>query len=277
MKFDYNKLLIEQLYALKNELSIADFDFEVDSEQAFLKRKTLEPNTIYVLTRDLQNENQIGVDTQPVQILILTEQNSLDVAKTFFSEFAKKYNWQANLQEYTEDGETHNIWVKQQYSDPVVLSNFNTVSYGYRSVMYISANLYIMYDVVDLRYLAIDDEEYQVMSFDLAYNMNPNTQQLSGTGNFISKSVKSVSTMSLVITIPVVSSNLITKVFSIMNESDSTPTDQSDPTSYGGNENFYFDFTLGSTEFTHKAFKLTNAEFGASVNNVPAIRLGFTK
>lgn len=270
MNFDYNALLRTQLYELKNTLALDDFEFEIDSEQAFLKKKDIKPNVIYVLTRDLQNENQIGVDTQPVQILILSEQNSLDVTKAFFSEFAKTYNWKVYA------NSTANIWVKQQYSDPVVLSNFNTVDYGYRSVLYISATLYIMYNVVDLKSLYIDDPSknspYTVLSFDLAYSMSPNTQQMGG---YISESKKSVSTLALTITIPVVESTLITKVLAIMNGADNVTTDATDSLSYGGNENFYFDFYLGTYHFENKKMKLISADFGAAVNNVPAIRLGF--
>ena len=276
MKFDYNALLSQQLYSLQATLGLSDFEFFVDSEQSFLKEKDLKPNSIYVLTKELQSDKSIGVDTQPVQILVLTEQDSLEIAKAFFSKFAEAYNFKAITQTYEENDVQHSIWVKQQYSDPVVLSNFNTISYGYRSVMYVSATLYVMYDVVDLKNLKIDGETVNALTFDLAYNMSPNTQQLGGT-EFISKSVKSVSTMAITVTIPVVKSDLTEKVLKIMDEADATTTDQSDAQSYGGNENFYFDFYLGDYHFESKKFKLTVADFGAAVNDIPAIRLGFMK
>lgn len=274
MRFDYNGLLRSQLYALQAQLGISDYAFEIDSEQAFLKRKDMAPNTIYVLVRELQNDNGIGVDTQPVQLLVLAEQNGLDVAKAFFSEFAKKYNFQAHTETYTEGVTTHSIWIKQQYSDPVVLSNFNTVSYGYRSVLYISANLYIMYDVADLKELKIDSASVDALTFDFAYSMSPNTQQKGvGTNEFISRSTKGVSTMSISMAIPVVESELVTKALSIMNETDVALSGDK----YGGNEDFVFDFWIGTTHFESKAFKLTAADFGAAINNVPAIRLGFIR
>lgn len=272
MKFDYNELLCQQLYSLQASQGLSDFEFEVDSEQAFLKKKDLDPKTIYVLTKDLQSDKSIGVDTQPVQILVLTEQNSLDIAKAFFSKFAETYNFRAHFQ--SVDGQT--TWIKQQYSDPVVLSNFNTIAAGYRSVMYISATLYIMYDVVDLHDLTIDDEEIQALSFDLAYNMTPNTQQLGGD-QYISTSVKSISTLAITITIPVVNSDLTEKILGIMDEKDNTPSDSDDLTTYGGNEDFLFDFYLGTHHFEDKILKLISADFGAAIDNIPAIRLGFMK
>lgn len=274
MNFDYNQFLSDKIYALKGEYGLDAIDFVVDQEQAFMKHKDLEPNTVYVLTRMLQNDISIGIDTQPVQVLILSEQNSLESVMSFFSVFAKKYNFFTTTSTYEEDGETHSVWTKQQYTDPVVLSNFNTVDYGYRSVLYMSVNLYIMKDVVDLRDLEIDGTEYKVLSFDMAYSMSPNTQQRSS--EYISSSAKTVSTLSISITIPPIQCDLITKVLSIMNESDSTPSDAEDPTTVGGNENFDFDFVFGA-HFEHKKLKLISADFGATINNVPAIRLGFMK
>ena len=171
----------------------------------------------------------------------------------------------------------NSIWVKQQYSDPVVLSNFNTFDYGYRSILYLSATIYVMYDVVDLRDLRIDNQTYDVLTFDISYTMTPNSQQVTGANNFITKSVKTASSLAINITLPVVKSELITKVLEIVNETDTTTTDGTDSLSYGGNENFYFDFYLGDTHFYNKRFKLITLAYGSAINNIPAIRLGFMR
>lgn len=285
MNFNYNELLKTELYNLQPVYGLDNYEFEVDSEQAFLKRKDLKPNTIYVLTKELQNDNSIGVDTQPVQILILTEQNSLEISKAFFTGFAKKFNFQEVYQTYTdEDNVTHNIWIKQQYSDPVVMSNFNTIDYGYRSVLYMSATLYIMYDIVDLKVLKIDGKSVKALTFSLAYTMTPNTQQVTGSTEFISKSVKSISSLAINLTIPTVQSDLISKVLSIANETD---TQQTTELTYGGNENFNVYFELGNIPFGNSGaiddtgkvlnMKLVALNYETAINNIPAIRLGFTK
>lgn len=286
MNYDYNNLIREQVYSLKESLGL-QYEIEVDEEQAFLKKKDLNPNTIYVLTKDLQNDLEIGVNTQPVQILILSEQDSLDIAKSFFSEYAKRYNFNASSTSYKDSGNvTHYIWVKQQYSEPVVLSNFNTIDYGYRSVLYIACNLFIMDDVVDLHDLKIGVYNdgfditygnYKALTWNMSYSMTPNTQQTAGSNEFISKSVKSVSSLSIAITMPVTESTLITQAFLIMAEADGTSTDLSDDLSYGGNENFYFDFYLGQYHFEDLKLKLVSIEYGAAIDNIPTIRLGFMK
>lgn len=258
MNFDYNELLRQQLYSLQNTLGLTDFTFIVDSEQAFLKNNELKPNTIYVLTRELQNEIQIGVDTQPIQVLILTEQDSLDISKVFFSEFAKKYNWQV----FSETKDSHNIWVKQQYSDPVVLSNFNTVDYGYRSVLYMAVQLFIMTDYVDVKNLTIDNLAITPLSFILSYTASMNTQQFYSKP--IANSVKSIATLSISLSIPAVTNTLTNKILSIVGQA----------TGYNGNENFALSFTLDNTSFSVN-MKLVSLQFETAPNQAPALRIGF--
>lgn len=252
---NYNDILRDKVNRQKNALGL-DYEFIVDSEQAFVKNKDLKPNTIYVLTRELQNELSVAVNTQPIQILILAEQDKLDIAMAFFKKFASDNNFVP-----FEDGTT---WVKQQYTEPVVLSNFNTVAYGYRSVLYMAVTLYIMENVADLNNLYIDGDAYTPLTWDLAYSMTPNTQQLA-TEN-ISSSVKSVSTLSISMTIPLLNNlPLVTKVFNILSETNN------------GNDDFTFAFNLGTTGFTGLKMKLTTAEIGTAINDIPAIRLGFIK
>lgn len=277
MRFDYNETLRQQLYSLQAQLELSNFTFVVDSEQAFLKYEgNLEPNTIYVLTKDLQNDNSINVDTQPVQIMILSEQDSLDVAKAFFSQFAKTYNFMASNQSYTENTVTHNIWVKQQYSDPVVLSNFNTVAYGYRSVLYIAATLYIMYDVVDVKKVEVDGVEYIPLSFSIAYSMSTNTQQLPN--KYIATSMKTVSTFAITMQVPMLGNGLTAKVLEIMNETKPNVATDEYSAPFDGNNKFVIKTTFNTPSADisiEKDMKLISVQVITAPNSVPSLQLGF--
>lgn len=253
MSYNYNNLLVNELYGLQASEGLSNFEFIVDDEQSFIKRKDLKPNTIYVLTRNLQSDKSIGVDTQPVQLLILSEQNSLEVSKAFFSKFAQEYNFKSVV-----DGTT---WIKQQYSDPVVLSNFNTIDYGYRSVLYISATLYIMEDVIDIKNLKIDGADVTALSFNMAYQAQMNTQQFFT--HYIAESVKSVASLTIAFTIPVVKSALTTKITNIIHQT----------TGYTGNEDFTVSFTLNDLSFSYN-MKLMSAEFGSAPNQIPSLQVG---
>ena len=256
MKMDLVSLIFGQITALKQRYGY-ETPVIVDSEQAFVKRKDLEPGTVFVLVRELTDEIQIGVRIRPIQMLILSEQNALEEAKAFFSAYAREFNWES----YEGFGE--GVFVKQQWTDPAVLSNFNAVDYGYRSVLYCAATFYVMENVCDLRGLKIDNDSVKALTFGMAYGMTPNTQQLKN--EYIAKSVKSVSSLSITMSIPMTESPLLSKVNGIMAET------------LDGNEDFEFSFSLGSTTFTGLKMKLTMTDFSASIADVPAIRLGFTK
>ena len=253
---DLVSLIFGQITALKQRYGY-ETPVIVDSEQSFVKRKDLEPGTVFVLVRELTDEIQIGVRIRPIQMLILSEQNALDQAKEFFSAYSREFNWESY------EGFGDGVFVKQQWTDPAVLSNFNAVDYGYRSVLYCAATFYVMENVCDLRGLTIDDRSVKALTFEMAYGMTPNTQQLKG--EYIAKSVKSVSSLSITMSIPMTESDLLDKVNGIMAET------------LDGNDDFRFSFSLGSTTFTNLRMKLTMADFSASIADVPAIRLGFTK
>lgn len=267
MTFDYENLFISQLNEVKERLGFDNYKFDVEEEQNFIKKQFLDKDTIYVVIKHLQNSIELNVNSQPLQIFILSEQNSMEVAKAVFTDFARTYNWKVI---YNTD-----VWAKQQYTEPVSISNFNEIDSGYRSILYISAMLYLMEDVIDLKSMKINNENVNALSFDISYAMTPNTQQVTGTSEFISKSVKSVSTLTINISIPAVKYTFMTKILSIMNETDTTTNDTKDGLALGGNENFYFDFYLGDVHFVNKKMKLIACDFGTMINNVPAIKLGF--
>lgn len=275
MTFDYNKILRDNLAALQKELGLDSFNIEVDSEQSFIKTNDMKPDTIFVLTKELQNDRSIGVETQPLQIFILSEQDSLDSCRILFQEFAKRNNFVA----FTSG----NDWIKQQYTDPVVLSNFNTVDFGYRSVLYVSATLYIMKNVIDVSNVMIDGVSVLPLSFGMSYSMSANSQQL--TTEFISSSVKSVSSFALTISIALLLNAPVKKILNIINETDdtnNTDLEVSERIAYDGNNPFVISFDLKVADNSYslhmeKTVRLINGQLITAPNQVPSLQLGFVK
>lgn len=262
MTFDYNKILKDNLAALQKELGLDDFNIEVDSEQAFIKTNDMKPDTIFVLTKELQNDRSIGVETQPVQIFILSEQNRLDACRILFQEFAKRNNFVA----FTSG----NDWIKQQYTDPVVLSNFNTVDFGYRSVLYVSATLYIMKDVIDVSNVTIDGDPIVPLSFSFSYSMTTNTQPKATES--IASSQKTVSSFAITMSVPLVKSDFVEKALKIIDEDEN----------YNGNEVFVVSFTCKTSDESMsititKNLKMINAQLITAPNQVPSLQIGFMK
>ena len=256
MTYQYKEFLLKQLTILSRN---SGFNIEVDEEQSFIKKNTILPNTIYFLIKFLSNNIQEGAISQPVQILILSEQNSQQYARELAEKFVTTYHWYQET--YVSSENTYGL-VKHEYTHPVTLSNFNTVSYGKRSILYISGTLSIIESLIDVKNLMIDGfDNVKALGFDINYSMTPNTQQLKSQN--ISQSVKSASGLSIALVTPLVNNEFITKILNIMNGSGT------------GNENFSFSWLMGGISFSFN-FKLISGHIGTAINGIPTIELGFS-
>lgn len=272
MNYNFENYLANKLLRIAVELDFKDengnadpVNIEISEEQNFAKMDNLTPNTIYIVIKYLSSDIQYYTETTPIQILVLSEQNSLDKAKMIMNKFANDNNWQI-IQE-------NGTYIKQQYNSPVILNNYVEVAYGYRSVLYVTGTLYIMENVVDVKNVSIDGNDVKPLAFNMAYSMSTNTQQLAN--KYIATSLKTVSTLSISITVPMIESELITKVMNIINET----------TNYDGNNDFVIRFDCGLKTVTGqgdilpkyivKTMRLISAQITSAPNQVPGIQLGF--
>ena len=183
MSFNYENFLLQHLNSDK---------VVVLQEQLFAKNGELDPDKIYIITKMLTSTITYGAETQPYQLLILSQQDRLDETQKLLDEFTVKYNFFAEIIDGT--------FVKHQYSSPVVMSNFNEAAYGYRSVLYVSATLVIMENVIDIENLQIDNINIKPLLFALQYSMSGNTQPINKEN--IASTVKSISTFSCSLQLP---------------------------------------------------------------------------
>lgn len=242
-----------RLLDIENELKFDDITIKISEEQNFAKMNKLTPDTVYVVIKYLSSDIQWYSKTTPIQLLVLSEQDSLERAKMILDKFTIDNNWEAII-----DGTTY---IKAQYSSPVVLNNYVEVSYGYRSVLYVSGTLSIMENIVDVKNVKIDNNEVKPLSFSLSYVMSTNTQAKSAEA--IANSVKTVSTFSISMSIPMVDSDLVDKVMDILGEVKT------------GNDTFAVSFNCGIA--ISKNMKLTSAQIITAPNAVPSLNLGFMK
>ena len=234
--FDYEEYLREKL----NQINITrgyNLTIEVASEQAFVKIKTFLPDTIYVMIKKLATTYMYDVLTQPIQLMILAEQNQMETTKKLVDEFTNSYNWLSEIVEGTSGNYTY---VKQQYSNAVVINNFNVVGWGYRTMLYITGDLAIMENVCDISAtidnvvkrgsILVDSNEVKPLTFNISYNMTGNTQPI-GTER-IATTEKTMSTLSIAMSVQMIGSSFVNKVLGIMNGTTS------------GNELFNFTFVF---------------------------------
>lgn len=262
MKYDFETYLLGRLEHIKDTLTgFEDVQIFISEEQNFAKMDELTPDSIYIVIKYLSSSIEYYAETMPIQILVLSEQNSMEKAQMLMSKFTETYNW--NVIEPEDD----NIYIKQQYNSPVVLNNYVEVGYGYRSVLYVTGTLFIMENLVDVKDVYIDGYgPYKPLSFNISYSMSTNTQQLPN--KYLATSVKTVSTFSIAMAIPMVHLDedreyidLVDRVLSILNDT------------HDGNESFIITFTLG-VSFS-KTMRLISAQIMTAPNQIPSLQLGF--
>ena len=260
MNYDFESYLFNKL----SNIAVG-FNFEepvtihVSEEQNFAKMDKLTPDSIYIVIKYLSSSIEFYTETMPIQILVLSEQNSLDKTKMILEKFTEQNNWQV-----IEEGTSY---IKQQYNSPVVLNNYVEVGHGYRSVLYVTGTLYIMENIVDVKNVKIDGHgPYKVLNFNISYSMSTNTQQLPNKK--IATSVKTVSTFALTMSIPMVHpdpdreyKDLVDRVIDIMKGEEN------------GNDEFTIAFNCGS-DFA-KEMRLISAQIITAPNSVPSLQVGF--
>ena len=297
---NYTYFLESKLNLIKVNLGIEN-NIIVADEQMFTKMK-LDPNNIYVVVKVLSSIIAYDGRVQPIQLMVISEQNSLETAKALFNQFTSENNLVA--ERFGSD------LVKQTYESPVVVNNYTEIGYGFNSLLYVSGTLYILDNIVDLTNLTIDGVSLKVNSFNLVYAMTGNTQPVSG--NLISSTVKSVSTVNCSFVIPMIASynSLILKVleikaglksgdetfnfsFNIADSLDGEVNDYDSTATYNSgnvcsNAGIIYrcksDAVTGTfdptkweeigVQFSY-AMKLVSADFTTAPNSAPSLQLGF--
>lgn len=255
----YKEWLKNRLVECKNALDFKDYNIEVYNEQDYAKNRSIKAKTMTVIVKFLSSTMVFNVKTQPIQMLIITEENSISVANSILTDFCEKYNFKVVIDEKT--------YVKHMYSTPAVLSNFNLIGIGLRTVLYVNTTLFILEDVMDITDLKvkIDNKTIKVdtISATIGYTMTGDTQPFDSG---YAKTEKSFATFVMTINVPCVENELTEKCVKIMNQSSADK----------GNEDFNFSFKVGSIDFNNFVMKFTGATLSTAINNVPSLQMSFS-
>lgn len=253
-------MLTDFLYIKLNQMKqdipgLEDFDIKVYDEQEFAVENVKE-NEISIVYKRMTSSLTFNTITQPGQILILSEENSSEYAFALMNKFATTYNWWVRTEGTSK--------IKTQLSQPMTMSNFEIVKGKYRSVLFMAVTEYILENVVDIDgELKVNSEDIKYITFQMGFGMSGDSQpfpeqQLVAT-------VKTVSSLSIQMTIPCVDSTLFRDVQKIMKGSKS------------GNSNFRFQFKLQNGEDFDVNMKLIAVAYATAKNDIPSLELGFTK
>ena len=251
----YKEWLKNRLVECKNALDFKDYNIEVYNEQDYAKNRSIKAKTMTVIVKFLSSTMVFNVKTQPIQMLVITEENSISVANTILTSFAERYNFKVEI-----DGSTY---VKHMYATPAVLSNFNLIGIGLRTVLYVNTTLFILEDVMDITDLEVDGEKIDAISATIGYTMTGDSQPFDSG---YAKTEKSFATFVMTVNVSCTKNAFTEKCVKIMNQSSEEK----------GNEDFVFNFKVGEIPFNNFVMKLVGATLSTAINNVPALQMSFS-
>lgn len=111
-----------------------DYQFEITNELQYVNKKKDEFNKkIFIVIKMLPATLNFGQTLLPIILDVVAEKNKIDITKRLLFAFAETYNL-----EWNSDNT-----IKQYYSTPTFLSNFNEIGNGYRSLITMQGTLQI--------------------------------------------------------------------------------------------------------------------------------------
>lgn len=250
---DYLYLKLNQIKEIAN---MEDYTIKCYEEQEFAVENVKEKEISIVIKR-MTSSLTFNTITQPMQILILSEENSSEKTFALMNKFATDNNWMV----ITEGTSKY----KLQFSQPMVMSNFEVVGAGYRSVLFISANTYELQNAADIENntIKIDGNDVKIISMSVGYGANMNTEQFPLFE--IAKSIKTTAALTLTLTIPCQINTFSKKCLEISFGD------------YTGNQAFNFKFTIGGEDGVEcdKNLRLVSCNFTTAAGDIPALTMAF--
>lgn len=119
------------------------YSVTIAKEQDFVKiRDNKDPKHIYIIVKFQSASLNYHQYLLPLTITALSEQNKLDVCQRLLLEYAETYNLSMSNDET----------IKQFYDAPQVLSNFEEIYYGYRSMLHMGGTFLVSQDSNPMRF-----------------------------------------------------------------------------------------------------------------------------
>lgn len=248
----------------KNLVSIVESDEEyykglkvfVTMEEQDVNEK--ERNAIYVVVKTQPATLTYAQVIMPITLSVVSEYNNINIAITLLGAFAERYHLEMNKEKT----------IKQYYTSPNVVSNYNSVFDGYRSLIYLSGTLVISENA---NYLTVKykGKEVQAISCVLDGTIQLDTQATYSSENFTA-SVGKIGTLTLSIATYLIDNDLMNDVLAIaLRDKEKAPS--------GFDTIFELDLIFKNGIKREKdKFKLASITTQQDINNVPMANLVFT-
>ena len=243
------------------------YSFEICNEQMFMKKDLKKCNsTIFIVIKYYPATLNYGQILLPIQIDVVSEPNKLEVAKRLLCAFAETYNLEFD----------NEMTIKQYFQSPTVLSNFNEVGYGYRSVLTMrgtlqiseNSNLIKSISIVGGTELEPTYDELGFITSNVSFDVQLETQSMYGEDN-VTKSWARVGTLVLNFSVYLTNDDFCNTILYIISKNTTNaPNGISTP--------FKMRVLFKNGIEILQTFTLANATLQQNIGEYPVINLTFT-
>ena len=253
---------------LSSSADFNNYSFVITNEVQYEKDEKIkkEKNKIFIVLKYYPATLNFGQILLPIQIDVVSEQNKLDIAKKLLCAFAETYNLEFNS----------DLTIKQYYQSPSVLSNFNEIGYGYRSLLTMRGTLQISENSNLIKSISLVggtdlNPTYTELGFitsNISFDVQLETQSLYGNDN-VTKSWARVGTLVLNFSVYLTNDTFCNTILYIMAKNNT-----------GAPNGIATPFKLrvlfkNNIEIT-QVFTLANATIQQNMGELPVINITFT-
>lgn len=115
------------------------YNIILSNEQQYIKTKDRNVNSIYIVIKFIPGSINFGQNIIPININALGEGNKIEVCQRLLLEFAQQFNLGDPIDIPSNESWDNNTYIiKQVYTQPQIMSNFNQTWNEFRSLFYMT-------------------------------------------------------------------------------------------------------------------------------------------
>jgi len=274
---DYTPIILnlikeELVEIISNDDVYSQYDFVLSNEQQYVPEKDRSPRKIYIVVKFLEGTPFAGQNIIPININAIGEQNSVEICQRLLAEFVQQFNLKT-----TNDTTVETTIIRQFYTTPQVVNNFNEVYAGFRTLFYVGGTMLIgegsnLIDEVEYIFTKDETEKTEKVDFlsaQWSFDNQLDPQAYTGTKNR-TKSIAKIGTLSISFVLYLKNNVFCNTILGIAFGSDSYAP-KGNATNFKFNIKFKSGYTVEAMNF-----KMVNNTGQQNIGEFPTISVSFT-
>ena len=142
----------------------------LSNEQQYVKSKDRNVNNIYIVIKFIPGSTNFGQNVIPININALGEGNKLEACQRLLLEFAQQFNLGEPIDiSEAESGDGNRYIVKQIYTQPQVMSNFNQTWNEFRSLFFMTGTFLLGKNSIPITKITYYENEDDKKGYDIDF------------------------------------------------------------------------------------------------------------